>query len=47
MYNKTWGYGSVGRALRSHRKGQRFESAYLHQNKNSVAKQLSFYNREY
>ena len=26
-----WGYGSVGRAPRSQRGGQRFESAYLHQ----------------
>ncbi len=25
-----WGYGSVGRAPRSQRGGQRFESAYLH-----------------
>ena len=25
-----WGYGSVGRASRSQREGQRFESAYLH-----------------
>ena len=25
------GYGSVGRASRSQREGQRFESAYLHQ----------------
>ena len=28
-----WGYGSVGRASRSQREGQRFESAYLHQEK--------------
>ena len=27
---KLWGYGSVGRASRSQREGQRFESAYLH-----------------
>lgn len=26
-----WGYSSVGRALASHVRGQRFESAYLHQ----------------
>jgi hypothetical protein len=26
----TWGYGSVGRALRSHRRGRGFESPYLH-----------------
>ena len=25
-----WGYSSVGRALASHVRGQRFESAYLH-----------------
>ena len=28
--NDFWGYGSVGRAPRSQRGGQRFESAYLH-----------------
>ena len=27
---ELWGYGSVGRASRSQREGQRFESAYLH-----------------
>ena len=32
----VWGYGSVGRAPRSQRGGQRFESAYLHQ-KNRTA----------
>ena len=35
IYNRKavrkWGYGSVGRAPRSQRGGQRFESAYLHQ----------------
>ena len=33
IYNKIRlrGYGSVGRAPRSQRGGQRFESAYLHQ----------------
>ena len=33
IMKKLWGYGSVGRAPRSQRGGQRFESAYLHQNK--------------
>ena len=28
---KTWGYSSVGRAFEWHSKGQRFETAYLHQ----------------
>ena len=28
-----WGYGSVGRAMRSQRIGQGFESPYLHQSK--------------
>ena len=27
-----WGYGSVGRAMRSQRIGHEFESRYLHQN---------------
>ncbi len=30
-HSKTWGYGSVGRALRSQRRGHEFESRYLHQ----------------
>ncbi len=32
---KIRGYGSVGRAPRSQRGGQRFESAYLHHKRNS------------
>lgn len=28
-----WGYSSIGRALRSHRRGRGFESPYLHQAK--------------
>src|SRR3972149_4680325 len=28
----VWGYSSIGRALRSHRRGRGFESPYLHQN---------------
>ena len=27
----VWGYSSIGRALRSHRRGRGFESPYLHQ----------------
>ena len=30
-FSLTWGYSSVGRALRSHRRGGGFESPYLHQ----------------
>lgn len=30
--NCPWGYGSVGRAMRSQRIGHEFESRYLHQN---------------
>ena len=30
---KLWGYGSVGRAPRSQRGGQGFDSPYLHQEK--------------
>ena len=30
--NRLWGYGSVGRAMRSQRIGHEFESRYLHQN---------------
>ena len=33
IMKKLWGYGSVGRAPRSQRGGQRFESAYLHHKK--------------
>lgn len=29
--NRPWGYGSVGRAMRSQRIGHEFESRYLHQ----------------
>ena len=28
--NRPWGYGSVGRAMRSQRIGHEFESRYLH-----------------
>jgi hypothetical protein len=31
LIEELWGYSSVGRALRSHRRGQGFESPYLHQ----------------
>lgn len=35
--NRPWGYGSVGRAMRSQRIGHEFESRYLHQkNKNAI-----------
>ena len=30
IIQEAWGYGSVGRAIRSHRIGQGFESPYLH-----------------
>ena len=41
-YSCFWGYGSVGRAPRSQRGGQRFESAYLHQKK-ETASAVSFF----
>ena len=34
--NRPWGYGSVGRAMRSQRIGHEFESRYLHQKKNAI-----------
>ena len=34
----TWGYSSAGRALEWHSRGQRFDPAYLHQNKMDVEK---------
>ena len=36
------GYGSVGRAMRSQRIGQGFESPYLHQNQGRVQSALFF-----
>ena len=39
--NRPWGYGSVGRAMRSQRIGHEFESRYLHQKKER--NQLAFF----
>ena len=45
-YNLTrqpiWGYSSAGRALEWHSRGQRFDPAYLHQQKKTVFR-LSFF----
>ena len=30
IFNRAWGYSSVGRALASHVRGQGFDSPYLH-----------------
>ena len=37
-----WGYGSVGRAMRSQRIGQGFESPYLHHKKREAKPPLFF-----
>ena len=39
-----WGYSSVGRAFEWHSKGQRFETAYLHQIKFSADKGAFYLN---
>ena len=42
MLKNAWGYGSVGRAMRSQCIGQGFESPYLHQQK-KIGFSLSFF----
>ena len=41
--NRPWGYGSVGRAMRSQRIGHEFESRYLHQKKKHKKSCVSFF----
>ena len=41
--NRPWGYGSVGRAMRSQRIGHEFESRYLHQKKKHKFSCVSFF----
>ena len=41
--NRPWGYGSVGRAMRSQRIGHEFESRYLHQKKKHKISCVSFF----
>ena len=41
--NRPWGYGSVGRAMRSQRIGHEFESRYLHQKKRTQSTCVLFF----
>ena len=41
--NRIWGLSSAGRALRSHRRGQGFDSPRLHQKSTRFARALSIF----
>ena len=43
--NRPWGYGSVGRAMRSQRIGHEFESRYLHQKKGTQSVCVLFFGK--
>ena len=42
IFNRAWGYSSVGRALASHVRGQGFDSPYLHQDSKTAPNRCRF-----